>query len=59
MRDESELREIRAEVVAKLEELDGTGDDDEIVWQKLESAEVALDYALGENDILDNILDDL
>ena len=59
MRDESDLREIRAELVSKLEDVEGTEAGDKVKWAKLEAAETALDYALGDNDVLENVLDDL
>jgi len=53
MKSESELEAIRERVVSELKETEGGS----IKWHKLEAMEVALDCALEDNDILENLLE--
>lgn len=55
MRDETEIEQMRARIAQQLEAVDGTGPNEQY-WQKLEAAEVALDWALGDTDALGTVL---
>jgi len=53
MKDETEIRERREEIVELLKESDGGS----IEWHKWEAMEVALDWVVEDNDILTNTVE--
>jgi len=53
MKSESEVETIRERVVSELKETEGGS----TKWHKLEAMEVALDCALEDNEILENVLE--
>ena len=59
MRSEKEVEKMLSRVVSELEDCDGgtPNDDDYIKWQKLEAAMVALEYALGQDDTFEIVMD--